>query len=70
MFRWILPWVWGAGVGGTGPVIVTEGPYWVSTYHAIRPRCYSYTVRPPQILPGRVWAEDPSLMVFAFSEGD
>lgn len=65
-FRWVLPWVWGAGLGGSGPPVVIDGPYWVSDYHMIQPRCYSLVVREIQVIPGRIWSDDPTLQVFAW----
>lgn len=71
MFRWIIPWIWGAGLGGSGPPApAVEGPYWVSTYHLVQPRCWGPVVREPQVLPGRIWAEDRTLMVFAYTEDE
>lgn len=64
-------WAWGAGLGGSGPPpppIV--GPYWVSSHYCIGPRCYEPKVREIQVLPGRVWSDDATLMVFAWSEED
>lgn len=71
MFRLALafPWQWGAGLGGSGPPAPTfEGPFWVSHYHSIGPRCHPFTVRPPVIEPGRRWSDDPTLQTFAWDE--
>ncbi len=65
-----LLFAWGAGQGGTPPPPATEGPYWVSNYHLIRPRCTPLIVREVQVLPGRVWSDDRTLMVFAWSEDE
>ena len=70
MFRWTLPWVWGTGYGGSGPVIVVDGPYWIKSHHCIGPRAYMPVVRPPVIEPGSTWSDDPTLMTFSWSEGD
>lgn len=59
-----LIFAWGAGQGGTPPPPASEGPFWVSHYHMISPRCYSMVVREIQVIPGRIWSDDPSLAVF------
>lgn len=69
--RWVLPWVWGAGLGGSGPPTpATEGPFWISNYHMITPRCTPLIVREIQVLPGRVWSDDRTLMIFGWMEDD
>lgn len=69
-FRWVLPWVWGAGYGTTPVPPAAIGPYWVNNYQMIGPRCYALVVRPIQVIPGRIWSDDPTLQVFAWDNED
>jgi hypothetical protein len=69
-FRWVLPWVWGAGLGGSGPVVTEEGPFWVSPHHCVAPRMYPLTVQPYVVAPGRTWSPDPTLHTFKWFEAE
>lgn len=62
-------WQWGAGLGNSGPVIVTEGPAWVSNHHMIQHRMTGHKVKEHVMHPGRTWAQDRTLMTFDWSEG-
>jgi len=59
---------WGAGLGGSGPLVVTEGPFWASSHHMVQHRMTGFCAKPHVVAPGRVWAADRTLMTFAFFE--